>query len=129
MSIMSLSGRSPAPASAAAAAGDTTPSDVGGQLAWATEDLEVVYEQRSLSEPIRLGKNGRVLGMAVNGITESTLAVWTSEGRVCLLEVQLGELEVDLRQYTDLDINNCKQSTWFILCFCFRRRQEVSGHQ
>ena len=87
---MSLSGRSPTPASAA---GDTTPSDAGGQLAWATEDLEVVYEQWSLSEPIRLGKNGRVLGMAVNGITESTLAVWTSEGRVCLLEVQQGELQ------------------------------------
>lgn len=79
-------GKSPTPA-----AGDTTPSDLGQPWPAAFSDLEVVYEQRSLSEPIRLGKNGRVLGMALNGITESNLAVWTSDGRVCLLEVQQGE--------------------------------------
>ena len=71
--------------------GDSTPSD--GQSWSAFSDLEVVYEQRSLSEPIRLGKNGRVLGMALNGITESNLAVWTSDGRVCLVDVQQGELQ------------------------------------
>ena len=71
--------------------GDSTPSD--GQSWSAFSDLEVVYEQRSLSEPIRLGKNGRVLGMALNVITESNLAVWTSDGRVCLVDVQQGELQ------------------------------------
>ena len=49
---------------------------------------EVIYESKALSEPIRLTKNGRVLGFAINFITESNLAVWTSEGKIYLLQLQ-----------------------------------------
>ena len=51
----------------------------------------MIYESKALSEPIRLTKNGRVLGFALNYITESNLAVWTSEGKIYLLELQQGE--------------------------------------
>ena len=51
----------------------------------------MIYESKALSEPIRLTKNGRVLGFAINNITESNLAVWTSEGKIYLLELQQGK--------------------------------------
>ena len=85
----SFSGKSPTPAGDA-----TTPTDLSQlwpQVLTPGGEFEVVYDQRALSECTRLGKNGRVLGMAVDQLTEASLAVWTSEGRICLLEVQKGE--------------------------------------
>ncbi len=62
-----------------------TPPEEG----YATDEkaLEVVYEQKGLSENVRLVKNGRILGMAVNSMLESTLCVLTTEGRLIFLDV------------------------------------------
>ena len=49
--------------------------------------FEIVYEQRGLSEPVRLCKNGRILGLAVNEMTEKTMAIFSSEGKLSFAEV------------------------------------------
>ncbi len=66
----------------------TTPviSDATSDSFSADNVLEISFEQRACSEGIRLGKNARVLGMAVNPVTESSVAISTSDGRLFFVD-------------------------------------------
>lgn len=48
---------------------------------------EVAYEQRALSEAVKLSKMGRVLGLALHPVTERNLALLTSDGRLVALDL------------------------------------------
>ena len=47
--------------------------------------LEISYESRASSDHVRLGKNCRVLGLAVNPVSETEAAFLTTDGRLFLL--------------------------------------------
>ena len=50
--------------------------------------LEISYESRASSDNVRLGKNCRVLGLAVNPISETEAAFLTTDGRLFLLSLK-----------------------------------------
>jgi len=50
-----------------------------------------LYEQKAVSETIRLSKSAKILGMAVHPTTEKSFAVFTMDGRVIFVEVTLNE--------------------------------------
>jgi hypothetical protein len=49
--------------------------------------LEVAYESRLQSDNIRLGKNCRVLGLALQPASERQLVLLTTDGRLFLLDL------------------------------------------
>ncbi len=55
--------------------------------------LEIAYDQRAQSEGVRLGKSGRVLGMAVDPMTERNACVVVSDGRVIFVDLLADDVE------------------------------------
>ena len=53
--------------------------------------FEILYEQKAVSETIRLSKSAKILGMAVHPCTEKNFAVFTSDGRVIFVDVMFNE--------------------------------------
>jgi WD40 repeat protein len=52
--------------------------------------LEIAYESRIQSENVRIGKHGKVLGLAVHPVNEDQISFLTSDGRVYFLEYEEG---------------------------------------
>lgn len=50
--------------------------------------LEISFESRAVSDHVRLGKNCRVLGLAVNPVSETEAAFLTTDGRLFLLALK-----------------------------------------
>lgn len=51
-------------------------------------DLELHYEQRCLTESIRLTKNTKVLGAAIHPLTENRLVILLSDGRLFFFDLR-----------------------------------------
>ena len=50
---------------------------------------EIQYEQKSVSEAVRVSKHARIMKFSVNPCTEKNLAILASDGRLIMLDLRL----------------------------------------
>ncbi len=58
-------------------------SDIFNQL------TEIHYDQRSISDPVRLAKNAKILKFAVDPVTQNRLVIFSSDGKLFFLDLKL----------------------------------------